>query len=710
MDGRRRRGGSPDLSYGDSAGMARNRSVILRTIHGYYKEALDLLPLEDKPELTPRLLAAGVCFGFADPVTNIVANTICFLPDNDGEPEPDGATGNTLCFLPDNNGELEADGAKKRKREMMTKTKKAAVSREEVLSEIVARDVPSRTIAERSLEGLITFLTSYFCHLRAMDALRYLCLAKADLLVAVRLIELDRCYRNKDEFCISSHAAKTALKYAALSARQPNVDGFHTSSLSLAYHLKSITQTVLADRSCQLSIEEIHKLSRALKKPFKHKKGDSPILLAGKRFANCNSDATEEKVPAGLTLSLRAVLIDRIHARYLKAISRLPTQDVRARYHRSLVNAGYCYGPLDPVTNIIINTIWYDTAFPPSENLEVDMICTTTFVRVESRSLSGLIKLLLTCIPDISEHEAMVYLLKNNMKVNKAIQMARSEGCDVHDWDINTYKAAGRESFHPELEAYVDFVMQSLPLVQPAIKSLLKVSDSLSSSEVLQLASLLSPSNCNPAKPLQATLEPSIELSNDALEMFASFKENFVGKQSFFRKKIETALRNEGYLYELHVICGINECVGSQKSFIDFTCPYSHVNFFAKPKTGGGLKLFFAELSNGDDDQSFCRTVSNKSIHARCCYCEYDGIRIVHPDENYCGGDIDFTKMACGEHEITNERIIAGGKLAIGKIGMCCEDYIYLDPTRDTKLIQGMNLTASRANESWSDIMRRAQA
>jgi hypothetical protein len=557
MDGRRLPGGSPDLSYGNSAANARNRSVILRTIHGYYKEALDLLPLEDMPALAPRLLAAGVCFGFADPVTNIVANTICFLPES----EPDGATGN--CFpLPGNNGELEADGATK-KRKRGTKTKKAAMSREEVLSAIFAVSPtttsphePSRTIAERSLEGLIRFLTSYFCHLPARDALRYLCLAKADLLVAVRLVELDRCYRNKDEFCISSHAAKSALKYAALSARQPNVDGFHTSSLSLAYRLKSIAQTVLADRSCRLSIEEIHKLFRALKKSYKLKNGDIPMLFAGERLAaNCNSDATDqEKVPGGITISLRAVLIDRIHGRYLKAISRLPTQDVRVRYHRSLVNAGYCYGPLDLVTNIIVNTIWYDTAFPPSENLEVDMICTSTFVRVEFRSLSGLIKLMLTCIPGISEHEAMVCLLKNKMKVNKAIQMARSEGCDVCDWDVSAYKAAGKASFHPELEAYVDFVMQSLPLVQPAIKSLLKASDSLSSSEVLQLASLLSPSNCNPAKPLRATLEPRIELSKDALEMFTSFKENFIGKQSFFRKKIETALRNKVSRPFLHVI------------------------------------------------------------------------------------------------------------------------------------------------------------
>ena len=56
-------------------------------IYGHYKDSLNALPVEDKPSLAPRLLDAGVCFGFADPVTNIIANTLSFR-----EPEPNGAT------------------------------------------------------------------------------------------------------------------------------------------------------------------------------------------------------------------------------------------------------------------------------------------------------------------------------------------------------------------------------------------------------------------------------------------------------------------------------------------------------------------------------------------------------------------------------------------------------------------------------------------
>nr|CAB3445743.1 unnamed protein product [Digitaria exilis] len=136
MADRRRRGGSPDTWDGTWEG------EILDVIYGYYKSALDALPLEEMPSLAPRLLAAGVCFGFADPVTNIIANTLSFG---------------------------ETDGAERRKRKRSTNASGEARLREEVLSKIVAGDGPSapevRTIAERSLGGLVSFLVSYFRYL-----------------------------------------------------------------------------------------------------------------------------------------------------------------------------------------------------------------------------------------------------------------------------------------------------------------------------------------------------------------------------------------------------------------------------------------------------------------------------------------------------------------------------------------------------------------
>ncbi|CAL5023759.1 unnamed protein product [Urochloa decumbens] len=701
-DVRRRRGGSPDLSYGDPAGIDRNRRVILDTIYGYYKEALAALPLEDMPALVPRLLEAGVCFGFADPVTNIIANILFVLPEQNDEParaEP-GANGT-------NAREPGADGTKKRKRK---DTSGSGEVRDELISKIVAGDGPSppntRTIAERSLEGMITFLISYFRYLHSWDALRYLSLARADLLVAVSLIQKDRCYRDKDEFCINSYAAKAALKYAALLARHPDVNEFCACSFALVPHINLIAQTVQAHRSCPMSFQEIHSLSGLLKTEPKIKKSGNPIEFAAQRFDYSHNNVRTEKVPGGLTISLQAVLLDRIHAQYLKVFSLLPMRDIRNRHHRGLIKAGYCYGPFSPATNIIVNAVWYDTAFPAPEEFEVDMICTPAFMRVESRSLVGLIKLLLSCIPEISEHEAMVYLLKSSLKVRKAIRMARNEGWHTSGWDVSAYTAATDASVHPEPEAYLEFVTQFLPSVRSTVKTLLIHSD-IRYSKVYQLSMLFSTSNFKPAKPLGEI----VELSKDALEMFQPFKEKFISQQSFLRKRIEAILSSKGYLYELQVICVANFQVGEQIGCVDFKCPYSHVNFFASSSDRIGVELFFAEFSNDEDEKSFCCIVSNQSIHqVRCCYCEYQGTRIVHPAENYyCGGATDFATMACGDHYINNARIISGGNCADSRVNMSGEDYIYFDPTRDTKFIKCMNQSALRANANWGDISRIAE-
>uniref|UniRef100_K3YZ81 Uncharacterized protein n=1 Tax=Setaria italica TaxID=4555 RepID=K3YZ81_SETIT len=554
MAGRRRRCGSegdgegagngPNLSDGSRAGMARNRRLILGFMYGYYDEALDALPLERMPALASRLLEAGVCFGFGDPVTNIMANTLSCAPDDvDGEPAP------------------APDGARKRKRK---KASWDARAREEILPKIAAGDAPSppeaRTIAERSLEGLVTFLTSYFRYLPTWDALRYLCLSRADLLVAVHLIELHRCHRREDKFSIDSHAVKTALKCAALSARLPNVDAFLTGSSALV--------------SCL---------------------DDMPAEIFGRRLS----------VPE----SVRAILLDRIHAVYLKAITQIPIEDFRSRYHRGFLKAGYCYGPFSPLFNIIVNTIWCDTAFPAPQALELDMICTRILIRVESRDL----------------------------ELSRAIQMSGKDGYETSSWDAAAYTSAADASSHAEREAYLHFVMESLPVVESAVMELL-TTQILSSNKILQPSMLLSSSSSHPSK----SLEPTDD-----------YKEIFFSQQNCVRKKVGATLLNceqTKEQYELRFICTVNESVGTKK-FRDLKYPYSHVNFLASPKDKPCLTLFFAQVSNHDEDsehhRSFCQP---KSVA---------GTRIVHPVESYCGGFMDFEKMATGRHPVTNARIIS---------------------------------------------------
>ncbi|CAN6243213.1 unnamed protein product [Urochloa humidicola] len=667
MADRRRRDVSPD-TWDDTW-----EGEILDIIYGHYKEALDALPLGDMPSLAPRLLAAGVCFGFADPVTNIIVNTLCFR-----EPEPDG-------------------GAKNRKRKRKPKTNasgEAARSREEILSMIVA-GFPSppeaRTVAERSLEGLVSFLTTYFRYLPDWDALRYLSLARADLLVAVSLIQKDRCCRRKDRFGIRSPAVKTALKCAALSARQPNSDGFLAGCFALVSHINMITKTLSPSLEgfCHLTVQDIALLSRLLTSPVKLKKSDKPMDLVAKRFHDPEPEIAASSIkddPGHLTESLRGLLMDRVKEHYLKAASRFPMKDLRTRHHRGLVKAGFCFGPFDPVSNIIVNTVWYDTTFPASEEFEVDMI--SMLRNVESRSVNGLMAFVCSCSPVISERKAMIYLLKSNLDVCKEIRMAISKGCDVSFCDDNGYKAAAKAAYHPNPEAYCEFVMQSLSAVTSTVRSLLQGSHMLPPSKILCLSTLLS-------FPRVESLEPTIQLTEDALNQIRKYKEDFRTQQSFVHRKVEAALWNyeqsKGCSYDLGVICGVNDSVGKEMGIFDTKFEYTHANFWAS-QDDGTTKLFFAEFSNDEDSccEPVCYPVCGVPTEVRCCYCEYQGIRIVHPIENCWEGVGGFEKIACGEQHFTNEEIVSRAKLIDNRLGIFAQDYIYLDPAHDAKLIQSV--------------------
>jgi hypothetical protein len=174
-----------------------------------------------------------------------------------------------------------------------------------------------------------------------------------------------------------------------LSAKVPNVDAFLTGLSALVSHLTHIVPPDNNFRRRCYSIEDVIRLlSKLLEETPKPKKQTVPMHLAGIRFHQYDM-----KVPLALTESIRSVLLDRIHAVYLKAISWMTMKDFRSLYHHGFLKAGYCYGPFNPFFNIIANTVWYDTAFPAPGALELDMICTRILIRIESQSFDGLINL-----------------------------------------------------------------------------------------------------------------------------------------------------------------------------------------------------------------------------------------------------------------------------------------------------------------------------
>ncbi|XP_025825195.1 uncharacterized protein LOC112900560 [Panicum hallii] len=346
--------------------------VLLDQIYDFYKAALDQMPTEEIPSLALRLLSAGVCFGVLDPVSNIIANAISYSPSSPTSINPGD----------------EDDG-------------KAAQlhTRESVLSRIVsdsddflhlrlsAKMAERMTVARRSLEGLVSFLIFYFRYLAETEALRYLRLAGADLLAAVRLILLDRNssvdpQNGKPGSCVISLSTKVALGCAAVSAKHPEPTTFLRASQLLAARLNDASMILPVQcKGRHVSSANLKRLGKLLKVKEEEVK-ELPSSASSEYTERGSRKRRAKEVPSGASAeytesrkevtatfrymqTLKLLLLDKIHAHYLEALARLSGDVLRECHHSSILRAGYCYGPMDPGSNIILNTIWYATTCMP---------------------------------------------------------------------------------------------------------------------------------------------------------------------------------------------------------------------------------------------------------------------------------------------------------------------------------------------------------
>ncbi|CAN6286959.1 unnamed protein product [Urochloa humidicola] len=554
-----------------------------------------------------------------------------------------------------------------------------------------------RTVAQRSLEGLVTFLVCYFRHLPVSEALHYLLLAKADLLAAVHLIACSRGMGAR-LFSISSQTTETALRCAAIAASHPYPAALAARSLSLASCLEQILELpTIGDYLSPSAIDRFYEF--LLQQP-----GDASSRLRGYiKGTDCLN-----KFPLEFTQTLRYLLLEKIHLLYLKAIELLPRDALRIRHHRGLLHAGHCFGPADnPVSNIILNTIWYDTAFPPIAEFEVDMISTESLMRIECRSLNGLLAILSNLFPALSEHEAMLHLLHCNASLPDVIFSAIMGDQEIPFSREAAYQAAAKAAQHPQPDAQVDFSMSTGSQMLHNVETTLRVNCTLPASHV-ELISKYFLRKSYPGKSV-----PSVpKLTQHASKIVSRHKHNFWASQYYIRRKVETALnkyaKEKGIEYDLHIICGVNLEVpeNGKHSYIlnEDGYPYSHVNFLARPKGSRpddmAPKLFFLECSNDEKEDrlpSLCTVLVSPSDSGRCFHCEYKGIKIVHPDfGTYRGRETDFEEMACGKRKVDNELLIGFGKMRMEFVGIVSDDSVYSDPATDSDFAECMNYIARR--------------
>ncbi|CAM0904324.1 unnamed protein product [Alopecurus aequalis] len=687
------------IGDGCPAGFTDERSkqdicFLLDHIHGCYKEALDRLPM---PSLAPRLLKAGMCIGFLDPVSNIIANTIAYSPSPTTSPTPLG-------------GSDEEDMRESTLSKIITNTT------DEFVFEIplCPHKAKGMTIARRSLDGLITFLTSHYRYIAGRVALSYLRLAKADLLTAVRLIERDRNKKRNDElaFCIASRTTKVALQCAAVSARHPKPDVLVKASMIMVSPLIDVNALLdgqdpsLAQflRQARMSMNRSLDLGGKEKNKKKRKRGEQTSTPTGPIEGSLVSQSTFR-----YTQSLKLLLLGKIHGLYLQALAKLPRDGLRKRHHGSLLKCGYCYGPRDPVSNIILNTIWYGSVFPTPQEFElqfkVDMICTNMLARVEYCSLYGLVAILRTCFPSLTEQVALWYLFSSDADVHKAIHNAKKHGhasaaCE-ENYLHSAYRQAAVASWHPDPDALVEFATSSLDMESSKLLAILK-QGTLTNGAVDCLAMALPPTKSK-EQLNQAGTSSSQVLSKKQKRFISEFRKKFRHDQNFFVRKANEALRNysqqNGVDYKLHIICGVNPKVPDGPSVFltrkNFKFQYSHINFLATAKRPDSApELFFAQCSNSvkelRDRPSWCTPVSYSCIdNVRCFPCEYNGAKIVHPyNASYHGWYEDFKLLAKGIHGTLNGIVINACDFNGDKMCSMTEDWIYFDPNMDSKLAE----------------------
>ncbi|GJN00943.1 hypothetical protein PR202_ga18170 [Eleusine coracana subsp. coracana] len=603
----------------------------------------------------------GFCFGLLDPVSNVIVNSVI------SPPSPHQAKGG-------GGGNHDGDD-----------------------------------MIQRSLDGLVAFLTYLFPYLPTAEATAYIDAANADPLVAALLI-IDRCGIRRFGFCSGSTTAavEAALRCAAVASKHPDPQQLVTGWKLLSPHLKSLVSQ-LSQRSRSTTQPDAivrHMLINAKLTSITEEllELEQSWELASSR---CVSPKPEALPP--FRGAMKRMLLSTIHGFYLQALARLPTAELNSRYHQSLLMGGYCYGPLDPVSNIIVNTLWYEEIFPTREQTSVTlhMMSTKLLARVVARSFYGLISFVCTRYPCLTPNQAMQRLLAAGADLSAAdpnlceTRDASASKLTMSSWSCclpipcgrsgareaavlegrtpsasvaEAYFAAATAAFHTHPLVQKEFLgsTDALPKLKLAAKAIQDGGRRLTPKYLQFISMLLCPQQQAPPPPLKLKRW----LYPNAVQCVKDFWEHHDRVTEKVKAALDTYNKDTKQQFELHIICGVNERVGGRflrwglktyhfNPMEPIIYHRSHVNFLAVPKgrPPSAAVLFFAQYNNyemdgnsydKDEYSSYCCVpMSLKDPGAeqiRCIYCEREVNRIVHPiRESFCGRDKEFEKVLLGE-------------------------------------------------------------
>ncbi|XBH66496.1 hypothetical protein VPH35_094989 [Triticum aestivum] len=668
------------------------KADLLDLIPDFYEEAFDRLPVDDMPDavadkLYETMRDGGLSLGLLDPVTNIILNTIALLPRDH--------------FRPNKEPPAKRIRRSKRLAVMVVAQPRDSWSSGRTIGPSCRR-VTWRRVAQASCQALVRFMTSYFGCITEEQATRYLHWAGADLARAVLLVEHDLYAAELALPDPASERTQAALRCAATHVRHSAPDVLVRLQVSPLPRQRLLAAApFLKPGGRKLTIDDVNTIMDVLRYQdggpldlqvnllpggrevvvyYRNLKPDEGTLEVSKstssmdgfdmvtinverhgdHFASlrspknkrsmlsaCLAKAVKTSQRRGLldscggnaceyTESLKMRLHAMIHTFYLKVFTMLPSTGLRLI--RDILFAGHCYGPMDPISNIILNSIWHNIvcSLPPADTeIEVyDILDARSLLRVEVRSLKGLIA-----------------SVRANSKIGSSMQRVMEhlccKQCDLskEKHTLQQFVAAATAAQHPQPAALGSFLASLTPDVLVDLRRLLTTgTNGVISRESLDQIERIFRDMAPPLAP---------EPPNEVAQLCKEAKEILLEKRSWYRKMqlyIRSGLAQALQKYALEhprepkyvpsVICGVE----SASESLGRDC--YHVNFVAAPKSGVHNQFFFAQVNISFPDQktepNFCCPL--RLTHTgRCFYGKGSARKIVYPDSaDYfeCDGDI----------------------------------------------------------------------
>ncbi|KAM0821924.1 hypothetical protein ACQ4PT_071852 [Festuca glaucescens] len=636
-------------------------------------------------ELIRLLDDGGLCLGLLDPVSNIILNILALLP-------------------------YDAAAA--------------------------ASPPAAKRSRGRSYRSLVNFVVGYFGCLTEEQAARYLYWARADLPLAVMLVQHD-LYEHDAQHQpqgLDPDSARTqaAFKWAAQEAGHPAPD---TLVQLMAIRLYPDAFALLKKQFAEVSLssENVRAIHRLLHRPYDAQMTPcgtttstnvsadgstittTTVRRAAHRITSLRQHIDHTDMAAKLSScltqgyaqkhtlktpcsrdacdylqSLEMHLHGMLHHFYITALTLLPTPS--GSLMRSFLMAGHCYGSMDLVSNIIVNSIWYDRhgcPLPESERTKIeqyiDILDPLSLFCVEMHSLKGLTELAALADPQLS---VATCALENlcSAKCDIATMLQSS----TERFEKNPFHEASMAAGHP-LPLQLGELQQQLLLMPVERNKLLSLmTEAQTGGTVLPIddvASILDMVLNRSSAPAPALVQAP-ELCVKALSVVSSNRSYYEKRRRWFRSKLERILKEYATLhfwepkYTLDYICGVEESGEAPPKF--HTC--YHVNFMATCELRPQKTLFFAEFWLTDDDPmpSFCCTLPYPYA-GRCYYGVRTARKIVYPDRaEYIGKDI------------TDD-----GTGSVG--GMLQMDHVYFSSEGDVELAKNLNILPSSESRYDSD-------